>query len=94
MAQIKINSKVVIEACEKALPKLKQAKEDACKNTNNVNYSQWAKDRLYNIECVKELAEYSIKNPETEPIDTNYVSVKPPIIWIDHNDYQLLKEYL
>ena len=43
---------------------------------------------------IKELAEFSIKYPETEPISTTYVSVKPSMIWLDHNEYYLLKDFL
>jgi len=82
MAQIKINSQKVIDACDKQIEYLLKKGLSALS------------EKVQILESIQELAEYSIENPETEPINTNYVSVKQAMIWLDHNDFQLLRKYL
>ncbi len=68
MAQIKLNSKVVAEACDKEIGYLLKKGLSALS------------EEVELVESIRELAEFEEKRMQQ--------------VWIDHNDYQLLKEYL
>lgn len=77
MAQIKIESQVVINACDKLLEYLENNPTTVKQKIVGQTDGYW--DKKSAVKDIKELAEYGS-------------TVDP--VWLDHNDYKLLSEYL
>lgn len=93
MAQIKINPERVIEACEKVLKYMaipqtsyRLIEKDEIEEGNYFTDDQ--------IIAIKELAEYSVNNPPNRWISRNVAAVGESEIFLNHEEFQLLKEHL
>lgn len=82
MAQIKINSKIVIEACEKAIIKKSEFLIDISKVELPFSPDlSWLKDNLSKCKRIKILAEYSESRHSLD-------------FYLDHDDFNLIGEFL
>lgn len=88
MASIKIDSKIVVEACIKSENRLIEYRHEISQKIDESNYLDGCnplvaqrttvRKNIWIVDEIKKLAEYSTDN----------------FIYIDHNDFQLIGEYL
>lgn len=104
MAQIKVNSRSIIKACELALDywQSESTKKNtmpndpnACFSVSDLESGGFEYSKAMQANGIKELVEYSANNlTQGKQVGSDVFEVIIPYIMIDHNEFQLLKDYL